>query len=319
MRTNTVDDEQGRDDEIISFHSSSSSEPQRNMNCWWSFRNQWKLSLFALRDPSGKVIDLKATFAPSPRRIFGVLKVGLLGWTISVLAMDTNLSKSPFWFIYLTSWGQMITLICNAMNVFMFFYMCREGRYLRSYDVDQTSAGWIVIIPWIVSIVTINVDILIAILYWTLVHDGYRVTYLGVMVHGVLALLTTIDVLVINRTPVRLKQMVFVMLFECIYMTWSLIHFALDVGRPYSDNDPSTDDDSIYSALNWRKRPVSGAVTSIMIVFVVTPILYLFLWFISLLLKPHYCEDNEDEIVLNDNGGGEYDRDKIDDSSSNQI
>ena len=78
------------------------------------------------------------------------------------------------------------------------------------------------------------------------------------MKHGVLAIFTTIDVIVINRIPIRLKQIGYVYLFQLTYFLWSIIHFAFDIGTPYGDNDTSTDDDAIYSVVNWKKRPGSA-------------------------------------------------------------
>ena len=146
----------------------------------------------------------------------------------------------------------------------------------------------IIRIIWALSVVTINVALLIVLLYWTLDYKGQSVTYLNCMKHGIIALYTTIDVLMINRIPMRFKQVFFVTLFELIYFLWLMIHAVANIGTPWSDGDPTTDDDAMYSSVNWKKRPGSAVVVVIGATFLLTPVLYLFLWFLSSLLQPRY-------------------------------
>lgn len=258
------------DDDIISFHSSSSSSSALSSSskycCRTTLRNQCELSSFDLNDSNGKFIDIKATFAlPSTpsngtnnsnnnknnryQCVFyhGILKTILLCWTMSVVIMEIQVSQTPFWLAYLTTWGLLSTLLCNTFNLFLFVYMrmCKQDYYSTgsrrsrssSTSTSSTAVGWIIIIPWIVSIVTINIGLLIMILYWGLLYSGYKIYYLDVMKHGVLAIFTTIDVIVINRIPIRLKQIGYVHLFQLTYFLWSIIHFAFDIGTPYGDND----------------------------------------------------------------------------------
>lgn len=307
--------QQGNDDEIISFHSSSNEVRTNRCRCCGSCSSmichQLKLPMFALRESPDALIDIKETFAPSSKRVFyGVMKTILLGWTMSVVVMELQRVSSPFWLAYLTNWGLLCILICNALNLSLFLYLCYQDRYPRSYSNQSSSAGCIFIIPWIVSIITINVSLLIVILYWVFEYkEGHSITYVNLMVHGLLALLTTIDVLVINRVPIRFRQILFVYFFQISYFAWTLIHAGLGMGVPRSDSDPptddSTDDDALYSVVNWNQRPLGGAIVAIGILLVATPILFFILWSSSLLFKKNYCdEDAEGEVMLSEYGIG---------------
>ena len=55
-------------------------------------------------------------------------------------------------------------------------------------------------------------EILICILYWYLEFDG-SIDYVNVMSHGGGILLIIFDGIVVNRIPIRAKQLIFVELF----------------------------------------------------------------------------------------------------------
>jgi hypothetical protein len=299
-----------RGDSDNSDQSSSPSSKAKKC-CCGRCKDEWQLPMFSLIDTNGKTIDLNKTLAPQPRIINGIIKAIILVWNISVLVQDIeSFSAVPkvFYLAYLTRWGLLIMTACNFLNFFRFFFHMKDDSSYH-YDNQQGYNGYMLCLTWIVSTVTINIASLIVILYWTLEYDGRTITYLNVMVHGVIALLTTIDVVVINRLPIRFKQIIFVLIFELLYLTWTIIHSQTDIGNPNStDADPDTDDDSIYDVLNWTKRPIIAIIVSVIVLVVATPILFFSLWFLSTLFKPRYVDTHDTQLVINIDAFDEEDK-----------
>jgi hypothetical protein len=84
------------------------------------------------------------------------------------------------------------------------------------------------------------------------------------------------------------------------YLIWTGFHAASDIGNPAtSDNDPATDDDAIYSSLNWNQRPKGSAILAVILLCVGVPIMFLVLWSISICIPKHYDarEESKEEVV----------------------
>ena len=273
------------------------------------FKSEWNLSIFSLTDTNGKTIDFKNTFAPKPKLLpygYCIIKCLILIWMITFLYVDIDTNFDPsaptklFWLAYLTHWGIITMFLCNILNIFQFFRFFKRNHDDANYETDnenqqeqqrqeqQQYMDCMTRLTWIVSTVTINISLLIVILYWVLDYKGQPVTYLNMMKHGIFALLSTIDVLVINRLPIRLKQIAFVFMFQASYFIWSIVHSICGIGTPFSDESVDTDDDSIYSVLNWNARPIFAFIIVVGTMVVATPVLYLFLWFVSQCFKPRY-------------------------------
>jgi hypothetical protein len=102
-------------------------------------------------------------------------------------------------------------------------------------------------------------------------------------------ILIMMDGFVINRIPIRLKQIVFVYAYSLAYLVWSLIHFAADIGNPETiDNDPDTNDDAIYGVLSWRDSPGGAAILCLILFFVGIPLIFVFVWAVSLWVPHRY-------------------------------
>ena len=94
--------------------------------------------------------------------------------------------------------------------------------------------------------------------------------------------------------PIRLKQIFLVYAFAITFLIWTFIHAASGIGHYDNDNDPETDDDSIYSTVNWKKRPRGAAIMSTFLLFVAIPVIFFVLWFLSKLFKPRYCTPKDE-------------------------
>ncbi len=285
-----------------------SSNVDRNRGCN-RLRSEWSLSLFSLKDTTGQVIDLKETFAYRRFRfLYGVCKATAVAATLSMMMGSISrfsADDKEFWLAHLPHWGLIMCFATNLFNLLIFLYFQAVSTNTIGGLNVNLEAG-IVKVIWAISVVAINVALLSVVLYWML--DYYNLQTPEWIQYWFLVLYTTLDVLGVNRIPIRLKQILFVILFELLYFLWLIIHAVADIGTPFSDEDPTTDDDAIYSAINWNKRPGIAALVMIGILLLLTPLLFSFLWFLSSLLQPRYRDGSVDVNVnvnatVHDNSG----------------
>lgn len=123
-----------------------------------------------------------------------------------------------------------------------------------------------------------------------------NMTFHDIYEHGILFLVLMVDGFAIHRFPIRLKQILFVYAVCFSYIAWTVIHYLVDVGNPnWSDNDPETDDDALYSAISWRKRPDSAAIQTLLFFTVAVPSFFLVLWCVSLWVPKYYASFEGEE------------------------
>ena len=281
-------------EDLERFQDDEEERTVENGKCCDRLVAEWRLFAFSLTDTIGQTIDVKETFSPSEHRVvYGIIKAAILLWTTSIVVLDirvfASIDAAHFWLAFLTHWGLVFTLATNLLSLSMFVYFL---PYVQTNlgGLEENVKNGLVRFTWAIFTITINIALLITLLYWILDYNGGAVDYLNAMKHGGLALITTLDVLVVNRIPIRLKQLTFVMITYVLYFSWSIIHAISGMGTPLSDGDYYTDDDSIYPVMNWKKRRLSALIVSLASLTIVSPSLFMFLWYLSTLLKSRYVE-----------------------------
>ena len=94
---------------------------------------------------------------------------------------------------------------------------------------------------------------------------------------------------------------------------WTGFHAASYIGNPStSDTDPATDDDSLYSSLNWDEKPKDSAILAAILLCGGVPIMFLFIWSISVCIPKHYdaLEEPKREIALKEEAAKEKEAEK---------
>lgn len=112
------------------------------------------------------------------------------------------------------------------------------------------------------------------------------------MLHGVGSLLLIADGNIINRIPLRMKQII---LFEALafaYVVWSLIFSYSDLTNPWQEAGYQ-DDDAIYPPLRWKTNTGMVIVLCVILMCVVNPIVFLICRWISRLLPKRLAEVEE--------------------------
>ena len=277
---------------FIYYKMIEEQQQTNNMSCCGRLLAEWRLDMWSTTDVNGKFIDMKATFRPQPRLLTGIVKLGFLVWSIQIIASAISDSNIPnFWLAYLTNWGICLTIIYQTLSL---------TRMVL--PVSQDPVDFLTRFTWGMFVCVAVAESIITILYWALEYQGEAVTYANIMKHGILMLTIWFDGFVLNRIPLRFKQVLWPYILSIMYLIWTGIHAATDIGNPtISDNDPETDDDAIYSSLNWNERPASGVIISVVLLIVMNPLLFLFMWYISTLIGRRYIMECNDEGQENGN------------------
>lgn len=254
------------------------------MDCCKALLNEWRLGMWSTADANGKTIDLERTFRPCPHLLTGA-KLSFLVWSLQVLiaTLIDFLEPKSFWLAYLTHWGLLLSVLYQTLSF---------SRMIL--PVSQEPVGFLTRFAWGTFTTAANVEVIITLLYWTLDYKGGPVTYLNIMKHGIIMLEIWIDGFIINRIPIRLKQVLWVYILSAAYLTWTGIQAASGIGNPNrNDSNPATDDDAIYGVMNWTKRPAAAAVVTILILVIGIPILILATWYVSTIIGRRYIENDD--------------------------
>lgn len=234
-----------------------------------------------------RTIDIPASF--SPRGWFAFLgkvaSLGIAGFTI-YLGLGTD--PRAFWLAYLTNWNVTFSSMYLALS------FVNSILPVAAPSVGQTVVNFRVKMTWILFTISANVGILVTLAYWTLIWDGVM-NMPTLFPHGILTAFALFDGFIINTIPIRLRHYVEVVLpFAVGYLVWSYLHSLSDIGNPdYTDEDPETNDDLIYTVIDWQNDPQKTTTVALVLVFVFSPILQFLLWVVSG-CRRRYVNDNDD-------------------------
>lgn len=206
-----------------------------------------------------------------------ILKVVLFGWVISIWVQSIVDEQYPgYWFAYLTHWGWVFTSLYFFSSIITTLVIGSSSRQQRHHG-----AGFLPKYTWALFSLVLPMEILISLLFWTLEFPD-TITYVDCMVHGGGVALILFDGLVINRIPIRAKQIVFVESISVVYLIWSVIHALTGIGNPNrSDLDSETDDDAIYGSVAWKQRSGKAILVVVLAILIANPLVFFICRFIT--------------------------------------
>ena len=241
-------------------------------------------------------IDIPASFSPGGGYWYiyaGKLIASGTAW----FTIFWGFGRDPraFWLAYLTHWA----LIFATLYLLMSFLN-------TLIPVSQPPAGQTIVdcrtkFTWILFTIGCNLQVVVTVAFWTMIYDGNMSLY-SILSHGVVALMVIIDGLVLNAIPVRLRHWIeFVFPIGFLYLVWTYIHSELGIGNPdYEDEDPVTNDDLIYSVIDWQNDLEQSLIISALIIGVLSPLTQIAMTIFSGLRRryvhepsafsPHYYE-----------------------------
>jgi hypothetical protein len=248
--------------------------------------SEWRLPMFSTTDTNGKVIDLKATFNPSPEKGYIAVKAVFLVFnTFAVVnSIWVEEPSKVFWLAFLTHWATIV----STLYLISSFLVC---LLVRSFPQDTTLRS--VNIAWGLFTAAVNLELFVAILYWTLVYEkGSVLLFRTIYEHGILLFVVGLDGYIIHRIPIRWKQIMLVYTVLISYLIWTGIHAISGIGNPTkADSDPETDDDALYGSLNWNERPQGSGILATLLITVAVPLMFLLTWSISICIPRRYSSD----------------------------
>ena len=95
---------------------------------------------------------------------------------------------------------------------------------------------WLVQVTWFLFSIASTLETPMGVSYWLVFYSTgagvtYSINYINIMSHGGITVLILIDGLLINRIPLRIRQIIFPMAVGFMYSLWTLLHWQLDIGN----------------------------------------------------------------------------------------
>ena len=255
-------------------------------------KDEWKdpWSWFGVED-CGRLLDVPESFG-STHTIYKWL---LWLWMTPTLIYLWTSHPSGAWFLgTLEHWSLLLSVVYATMSL--------VNAHVRPTQPATLSEGvnTYLKIFWVTFEVAAHLEALSTFLFWTItIHiqeDGYKIDYATIALHGVALVAVCFDGMVLNRIPVRIKHYAFCLGADFIYVIWTIIHSVAGWSNGYDAPDTTAADagklapeeasNSIYLALNWNDETVQAVLVSLLVLFVIAPILYLFQWALSLYSFP---------------------------------
>lgn len=236
----------------------------------------------SLKEPSGQYIDIANSFAPvSPRyHHVMILRALLPVWSIVSLGLSIHTQEKANRFIYLGYATRQGLIFSIAYQIAAFILTLHRPCLTQPYPDSQDMLSKPVKAVWFLYALSVPLEILITLLYWTLDYDkDSKIWYSTIYCHGIIAIMLLVDGNLIARIPLRIKQMLFVEIYALLYMIWSLIHSMSGIGNGNREGD------LIYDVMDWEDKTIMTIIIALIVLLVVTPLCFMLAWVLSIVGK----------------------------------
>jgi len=278
------------ENQILSSIETASDDIMIRRNCG----SRWKHELFNKgygffdMEESGlgskRLIDVERCFAPS-RKFFATELARLTMFIFTVVMYFVNMYRKVYdnrrymYFVYLTNWTLTFTIVYQLLILLI---STRPGRSILARH-NPTDPGYIVKIIWLLYSFMLPMNILVVSMFWMLEYptkEQKAVNINMVFPHAISCIFVILDGFVISTIPLRMKQVIFNMIYALVYTAFTLIH-----GLVIKNGDGINKDLPLYSVVDWDKKPIGTLITICMIVFIGVPLIFTILWTLSLWSK----------------------------------
>lgn len=141
----------------------------------------------------------------------------------------------------------------------------------------HNSLRWYDYIHWILFTTTLNLAVLIGLLYWGALYNGSQVTdHRDVAVHLMNSLVALME-LWITRIPVRLYHVIYIAIVSIAYDTFGGIYYAAEGSNGINNAS------YIYPIIDYENSPVTAAVLVLLFSVVCPPLVHILFYLIYLL------------------------------------
>lgn len=255
------------------------AELEKKPNCLQRFRFDFSLPFFEIEEGYYGTLDTQKNFNLSAglKTLTAAAKFVFFVLSLSAVIYDiATYQFGAFFLAFLTRWTS-ITSTVYLLFSFLATVLPNERQFVMKTTWAFFSLVW-------------DFGIIVALIYWlALWNPSWGIRYDNIMTHGGIFILVTIDGLVLNRTPVRVKHLIVGWIYAMLYVTWSVLQNTVFRFNPEFDDD----DDAIYDIIKWREEPAKAVITFVVLAFIFLPFLHILLWCVSLPGR-HYKKEAED-------------------------
>lgn len=240
-----------------------------NTGCLARFKAEWALGIFSFEEIDGRKIDVDSTFQPKPRVVWICVKAFCFLWSISIIfAHLRKYDVVSFYLAYTSHWTFLLTIIYQILSLLAAIL----PSSLRAMSLLFRTL--LVLGPTVAGMQLVN-----SFLYWTTDRQFQpevgQTLYNNLALHGIFMVLVMLDMLLVNRSPVRPKHILGMYLYITLYMIWMLLHGVLNIGNP------RTNGDNIYDNLSWTQKPLVTTLYFLLNYVVLIPLAFAVVYMIS--------------------------------------
>lgn len=258
-----------------------------SVSCCYRLRSElkWSYPFFSLDECNGTDLHVEKTFAPTPVILTAFLRLFFLALTIVPIA--TSIWNYPeenrwIWMGFLTHWTAVVTTA-----YFLAMLLCTVIRSTLKQPRKGEPASKFVRLTWALYSLAAPMNILVVLLYWTLDYEpGQTITFHTIMLHAGTAAAVLLDGNFVSRIPIRMKHMSLVFTVGLLFVVWTIANDYAGLGDgvwPGEDADQANADDHLYSVLSWTTNPKKATIISVVVLFVVIPLMFLLCWSFSMI------------------------------------
>ncbi|GFH48081.1 hypothetical protein CTEN210_04557 [Chaetoceros tenuissimus] len=253
-------------------------------------------------DYDSTILNLQPSFAPSTWcRIFPIPVVWRILWcqaTFQILKQDYHDAlhhrhmENVMYFGHLTNITLILTLTYQVMatllSILAIFHK-DNSMFSPKYKNSRKSDGCIIATPgiviqflWLLYTIVLPGEFLVSIGYWSFEYDPYiPMTFINFYKHAIIGVLLLFDGNIIARIPLRMRHIMSPILYGISYLLWSLVYSYYKWGNSHKG--------VIYRFIDWRKHPKEAIIISLFLLLIVTPVIFVGLWWLSICSSMAFC------------------------------
>ena len=265
-----------RDDKLGGDTVGASVPP--SMNVCTRLCSELTMPPFQIQEIDNKIVNIPASFCPSPLWLTGSIKFLLLVLSVTTLSFGI-LDWSPTYFDYFFGFDH-----CTLVITVLYFIL---SLYNTAFPPIFTSAGdptLCIKCTWALFAVAAPAQLLSTIIFWGIEFingDERTRTIVSYMVHGGLFVLLMMEGLILNRIPIRACHLVYPFRLVTLYIIWTVLYEYFEIGYMI---EPNADEGStnLYPYFSWKDDPGMAAAICATTLLVILPVLFTMIWLISL-------------------------------------
>ncbi len=155
-------------------------------------------------------------------------------------------------------------------------------------------------LQWFLFNIFVNAEIIVAVVYWTIIHDGVNDTeewIHDITAHLAPAIFSLIDVF-FSATPVRILHFIYPIMYGITYFIFAVIYWAAGGTGASIDDTTGEYTSYIYSFLNFKDE-LAMSMGFLVIMVLSSTLVHVLIWAVYQLKKCLSRDDRENEQTAN--------------------